>query len=252
MASVNIQLPKFEKSDDWQLYSEQLENYFVLNEFSDDKKVSILLTLLSPQVYKTLRELCEPIVPKDKSYDELDALMKIHFSKATKKAAINIFVERRKFFRAFQGEKESVSQWFDRVKKLSTTCSFDGTNLENILRDKFVTGLRNEGVFKQLCQQESTIDMNKALQLAEKFEAMTFNNVQMKKSNVNQAKSAQKQVDDDYSNEKFGKSNVVCLHCGETKHDFKLCKNKEYNCTQCGWDGHLAKACHFYSKVRYF
>ena len=66
-------------------YQERVEQYLVANGIgviegdetadkraeADKKKVSVLITLVGPKVYGTLRDLCSPAIPKDKSFTEL-------------------------------------------------------------------------------------------------------------------------------------------------------------------------------------
>ena len=49
--------------DDWKIYQEQLKQYFVANMITIERKVSILFTIISPQPYIILRNLCDPQRP---------------------------------------------------------------------------------------------------------------------------------------------------------------------------------------------
>lgn len=43
-----------------------MEQYFLANYVEEGKKVPVLLTLIGEQAYKTLRDLCDPVLPKIK------------------------------------------------------------------------------------------------------------------------------------------------------------------------------------------
>ncbi len=70
-------------------YLERVEEYLVANDIgvvagdatvaqkavADRRKVSVLITLVGPKVYGTLRDLCSPATPKEKSFTDLCALL---------------------------------------------------------------------------------------------------------------------------------------------------------------------------------
>lgn len=65
-------------TDDWELYTERLELFFVANgiQGKPGKQVPVLLTKISAETYKLIRDLCAPTKPKDKTFDELVKLVK--------------------------------------------------------------------------------------------------------------------------------------------------------------------------------
>ena len=59
-------------SEDWPLYQEQLEQYFVANGVTrDEKKRAILLSVCGEKTYRVLRNLMTPDKPADKGFAEL-------------------------------------------------------------------------------------------------------------------------------------------------------------------------------------
>ena len=56
-------LIEFRIGEDWELYQERLEQYFVANFVEEQRQVSVLLTLIGPDTYKILRDLCHPVLP---------------------------------------------------------------------------------------------------------------------------------------------------------------------------------------------
>lgn len=83
---------------------ERLEQYYIANYVHDDRKVSVLLTTIGEEAYKTLRDLCAPVLPKDKTYLDLCECLKHQFS-----PRISVFRERRNFYELKQMTNETVS-----------------------------------------------------------------------------------------------------------------------------------------------
>jgi len=54
--------------------------YFEANAVKDDRKVAVLLTVIEPKLYETLRSLLAPVLPREKIFDELLGVFKRHFN----------------------------------------------------------------------------------------------------------------------------------------------------------------------------
>ena len=109
-------LEEFKSNCDWSIYSERLEQYFNANYVDEARKVSVLITVIGPEVYKTLRDLCDPVLPQNKTYAELCEILRKHFS-----PQISVFKERRIFYELKQQVNETISQWCARVKERCRT-----------------------------------------------------------------------------------------------------------------------------------
>ncbi|XP_058816842.1 uncharacterized protein K02A2.6-like [Topomyia yanbarensis] len=125
------------ESEEWELYREQLEQFFVSNKIADDMKKAVLINHLSARTYKLLRDLCTPDQPKEKSYKDLCTVLSTHFT-----PPVVVHKERRTFFRAQRGEgaPESINDWIVRIKNLAANCKFGGA-LQHNLVNKFIDGL---------------------------------------------------------------------------------------------------------------
>ena len=67
--------------EDWSLYIEQLENYFVANNVvTGEKKRAILLSVCGACTYKLIGNLITPVTPWLKSYEYLVKLVREHYS----------------------------------------------------------------------------------------------------------------------------------------------------------------------------
>uniref|UniRef100_A0A1Q3FVA0 Retrotransposon gag domain-containing protein n=1 Tax=Culex tarsalis TaxID=7177 RepID=A0A1Q3FVA0_CULTA len=154
-------IPEFNGSvDDWNVYQERLEQFFEVNDIVEQKQVALLISVIGADSYKTLRDLCHPVLPKNKSFTELCTLLRKQYS-----PQVAVFRERTNFYNARQEGYENVTQWYGRLKKLSVDCKF-GENLESILVDKFVTGLRTGQILDRLCEENESLTLEQALDLA--------------------------------------------------------------------------------------
>lgn len=163
MAGQNLigSIPEFYGSvDDWNVYQERLEQFFEVNDIPDAKRVALLISVIGGESYKTVRDLCHPVLPKNKTFDELCTLLRKQYT-----PQVAIFRERTNFYNSRQEPHENVTQWYGRLKKLSVDCKF-GENLEAILLDKFVTGLRSGQIMDRLCEENESLKLEQALELA--------------------------------------------------------------------------------------
>ncbi|XP_055525288.1 spastin isoform X5 [Wyeomyia smithii] len=96
----------FRKCGKWQLFKEQLEEWFKSANVEATKKVSILVNCLSARTYKLLRDLCTPIVPAEKTYEQLCQFLASHFTPTTA-----VHREMRTFFAAKRGAKFLLNLW---------------------------------------------------------------------------------------------------------------------------------------------
>ena len=66
----------FDLSDNWSLYIERLNQFFVVNKIDSDAKwVAVLLTLIGSKPYELLHSLLVPAAPASKKFDELVTIL---------------------------------------------------------------------------------------------------------------------------------------------------------------------------------
>lgn len=80
------------KEDDFNGWVERFELYVLINEVNAHKKKLLFLTLIGNDGYSLLRDLCLPVKPLDKSYDNLKKLFSEYMSPKP-----NVVTERFKF-----------------------------------------------------------------------------------------------------------------------------------------------------------
>lgn len=155
----------------WIAYLERLELFFEINHIrTDPKKRAVLITALDDKVYKTLRDLCHPLLPKEKTYLELVELLNKQFP-----VRKFVFRERNHFYAAQQDENETIPNWFARVKNLSVECKF-GEHSEDIIRDLFICGLRTKCILERLCEEDENVSLHQAVEIALREESSSILN----------------------------------------------------------------------------
>ena len=154
-------IPTFNQGcDDWKTYEEILEQFFIVNNVEDNKKSAFLISCIGAETYKTLRDLSHPVLPKDKPFEDLAEILRKQFS-----PQVAIFRERTNFYNSKQSGNENVTMWYGRLKRLSVDCKF-ADNLESILLDKFITGLRPGQVLDRLCEENESLTLQTAVDIA--------------------------------------------------------------------------------------
>lgn len=143
-------------SESFTAYLERLDQFFVANDIgkcaadataavvraASQKKVAVMISVIGRKTYSTLRDLCSPENPKEKTFEVLCELLQQHFKPKRLEVA-----ESYRFHRSCQEENENVSVYSARLRHLATTCNF-GEFLNRSLRDQFVCGIRNPATRK--------------------------------------------------------------------------------------------------------
>lgn len=114
-------------------YSERLNSYCITNsigqfaEFAseevkqaaDQKKVAVTISLIIKATYSTLKFLCLPDLPADKSYDEITRIL-MGFCKPKVLEIAEIY----RFQQTVKKERESVTEYANKWKRLTVNCNF--------------------------------------------------------------------------------------------------------------------------------
>lgn len=149
------------QNDDFIIYEEQLEQYFISNEIkTDELKVAVILSSISATTYKLLRSLTFPKKPKELKFEEVMKHLRSQYSSSS-----CIWRERKKFYDLQQEVDESMVQWYARLKSYASNCQF-GNQLNAILRDKFICGLRSGVILDRLCELKEESTMEEVLEAA--------------------------------------------------------------------------------------
>ena len=231
---------KFKESEEsWTQYVERLEQYFLANEISDEKKQrAILLSVCGSKTYGLLRDILQPKKPADTDVKEIVCELKKHYNPKPSE-----IVERFKFHSRLRKEGESVAMFVAGLRKLSEHCNF-GESLEDMLRDRLVCGINNQQIQKRLLA-EPDLKYQKAVELALAMESASrsLGDLHTTKTNANSERSTE-QIDKVTLGRQTssGKRNQECYRCGGD-HEPSTCKFKDAKCYNCQKKGHTAKKC---------
>ena len=113
----------------------------------DEMKRTYLLSCLGPSSYKLLKSYCIPESPADKKYDDLVEILKTKLSPGT-----NVVSEQYKFSMIKQESTETLACFMARVKESASSCSF-GTQFDTMVRNRFITGLRDDKIRTSLLSE---------------------------------------------------------------------------------------------------
>ncbi len=203
-------------------YLERVELYFEANSVNDEKKVSVLFTVIGPKNYGIIiRSLVAPDRPKDKTYAQLEIALKAHYQPKPL-----VIAERFQFYQRCQNSTESMQQ----------SCNYLRI-WDSALQDRFVCGLRTEQIQKSLLT-EGALTMSRAAELAQAKEAASRDAKNFKGSAA--AALLQLAGSGDHSPSQGRKP---CYRCRKLGHLSTECKYKQSKCHKCGKQGHIAPVC---------
>ena len=144
-----------------------MDFFFTANDIGPDKQVSIYLTVVGSRKYALIKSLTAPTLPQEKSYEDLKAVLLAHF-----RPKPLLIAERFRFYQRNQTAGESVHDFLADLRstrRLTITCEFEDF-LDQALRNRFVWGLRADGMQKRLLT-EPDLNIALALELARSIEA---------------------------------------------------------------------------------
>ena len=154
-------------------YSERLNSYFVAYNIgqvtadasdtakreADNRKVAVTISLIGKQTYSTLKDLCLPNLPTEKTYDQLTEILKGYYKPKVLEVA-----ESYRFHHTLRSENETVTEYANKLKRLAVNCNF-GTYLTRALRNQFVGGVKSQATKKKLLSEDRTFEQ--ALKVAQ-------------------------------------------------------------------------------------
>ena len=201
--------------------------------------------MIGKTAYSTLKDLCLPDLPADKTYDQITQILKDYYKPKVLEVA-----ETYRFHHTVQSETESVAEYANQLKRLAVHCNF-GPYLTRALRDQFVGGVRSQTTKKKLLSEDRTFDqalkVAQADELAEKESKLLQGNSDTSSAGIlpvnavhKKSFSARESQRQTYPKSKMG--GKQCFRCGSPQHLADKCSHVESTCNYCGKPGHLAKA----------
>ena len=164
------------KNDTMAVYIERATFYIEANNVAEDKKTATFLTILGKNTFQVLRNLVAPAKVGDKTFPEIAEVLLHHYE--PKPLVIS---ERFNFHRRQQGANETVADYVAELRRLSAHCEF-GTFLDEVLRDRFVCGLRSEAIQKKLLVVDS-LTFSQAVERTQSWESAASKTKQLQSQN---------------------------------------------------------------------
>ena len=236
----------------WEIYAEQVENFFQANGITDaNKKRAVLLSTIGSKTYGVLRNLTAPATPIEKSLKELLKLLQEHYAPRP-----NPIVQRCQFYGRNRQPGERVAVYLAELRALADQCEFEGY-LETALRDRLITGIADDRIQRRLLSEPyNNLTLAKAVDIAVAMETASQNvtTLQQAQGNpttvtVNALHQQQNKKGGDRGaknkDRHFGREQrqQACSRCGDSRHKAPDCKFKTAKCFSCGKIGHIDRAC---------
>ena len=132
-------------------YVERVRIYLRANGVDDaDRQRDIFLTVIGPACYDRLVDLLAPRSPSEVPFDDLVNVLRTYYDPKPSKR-----VQRFYFYNRVQGAQESIAAYIAELRRLAEHCEF-GTQLDEMLCDRLVVGVRDDNLCRKLLTQTDT------------------------------------------------------------------------------------------------
>ena len=206
----------------WDCYVQLFNFYLEVNNVQDNAlKRGYLCTLCGTDTYQLLVSLIAPRQVTDLSYEEIVTTLTNHYQPIVSEIA-----ESFKFHNYIQGPDEFAAEYIANLRRLALKCNF--ADLERMLRDRFVCGLRDVQLQQRLLTHRS-LTLEEAVNIAAVYEtahreASQIHGVQQE-TEINQVTARS------------------CFRC-TARHSPDTCNFRTAKCRYCNKLGHIEKACY--------
>ena len=226
-------------------YVLRFEFYFIARGFDEKLKAANFLSTLDGKSFTLALNLLHPKRIQDASYADIVAVLTTHY-----KPKVLILYERFQFNSRVQRPSESISDFLAALRNLARTCNY-GNALDDLLRDRFVVGLRDQTIQRTLLTMDN-VSLKQAVDVAMAREASlrdtipTFQRPDPDGKNeirkINSSKNFSLKNANTNSNTAQGNPPSRCKSCGG-EHWRQNCRFRNAKCYLCSSDGHIAKVC---------
>ncbi|XP_049886618.1 uncharacterized protein LOC126381131 [Pectinophora gossypiella] len=235
------------KTMDWTIFYGRLKMFLELNDIDEKKHCAALLTNLSEDSYRLLCNLIHPKTIENAKFNELVDAFKTHFTPKR-----STFADRDKFYEARKVDSESAEEWAARLRGLAVYCGF-GSELNTLLRDRFVLGFKSGPERDRLREQDlTTLTFAKALEIAQQVacvkqvkenESVVVKQEPLYRASVAYGSGSAKGAGAGGIRRERDDAVARCTVCGLKNHVAEKCRYKNYRCNKCHNKGHLKKMC---------
>lgn len=256
------------KSCEWLIYKGRLTQFLKINEVTEENKSAILITHLSDDSYRLVRNLAYPQDLEELDFEKLVELLDTHFKR--KQCS---YADKAKFYGANRNAGESIADWAARLRGLASYCEF-GAALDTNLTDRFVLGLGSGPERDKLFEQDaSALSLSRAVEIAERAECSREAKKEITDTALIKEEAVYKISCKGYKGPNGGSGkragsdggarasarearastssrdrepsyeDLRCSVCGLKNHNKDKCRYKNYKCQKCGVQGHLKKVC---------
>lgn len=231
----------------WDAFEKQMECVIIMNNVKDEKKVPLLITKLSTTVFDNLINICEPVSPVKKSYEDLCTILKRNYCKTT-----SPMINRSEFRRRNQNQGENIEEYVSVLRKLAKKCNF--TDIEDQIKEKFIEGITSNTIKFELLKN-CELQLEELIFLAKSVEAAIItsnridqtpehgNMVPMYNNTVQNKKNFSWKKTQTANSSSVKKNERKCFCCGKTNHIRINCTLTKKYCSECGRQGHIFKMC---------
>ncbi|XP_043067118.2 uncharacterized protein [Drosophila bipectinata] len=212
----------------WKAYRDRFELYLLANGIMDkDRKKAAFLTLAGAPLYELLVSLASPRQVSDLELTEVYDILTSHL--VPRQSEIAAFYH---FHKRDQQPDESVGNYMATLRSLAVGCNF-GQMLDRMLRDRFVCGMRDEGLQRSLLA-DPELTVQRAMERAVTSEAAAASALSIRGDNIRRLESS--------STESIHGISSSCAGCGG-RHVRKKCPFRNATCHSCGRTGHIRRVC---------
>ena len=144
----------------------KVQNFQKLSSIKDDKQKAMLLANVLPvDILVDIQRRLKPKKLSEATYDEIEAhLTSLH---STKKSVIGASVA---FLHRKQLPNESIESFAKQLNDLASACSYEACCLDRMLRDVFVSGLRNKKIMTNLIHEVESKKFHEMIEKAKLIE----------------------------------------------------------------------------------
>ncbi|KRX62859.1 Transposon Tf2-9 polyprotein [Trichinella sp. T9] len=235
MGSLRLgHIEEFDTSNpkEWNSYASRLMFYLEANKVSADAdKRAVLLSSCGSALFKLVESLLSPAKPVERSFDEIISVLNDHFAPQPSE-----IVNRHIFYQRKQQPGETVAEFIADLRRLAQGCNF--VDLETMLRDRLVCGLRDEAVQLRLFAKK-VLTFQMAQEEALSAEAACKHACDIRAVNVD---SSAPNIHHMSSKRQTYKQANVCASCGR-QHNRAFCRFKNAVCRCCRKAGHIERVC---------